>query len=464
MVELDPEPSVAREEASPPVARGVIVQLLLKISGLSGLSMLGQAIFLVALPLLTRLYAPEAIGIFMLYMAALNFAGAVVGLRYETNIVVQANRNDALATLMLAAKLMFVLTTLLTVVAYFSTSGSNNDAALAIQYCIYVLPFGLYSFGLTEAMSYWAVRFGHFGVLGTGRLLHGVVMTSLQVFSGWYGSSPITLVLAHLAAQICYIAFCAYKMLTSEDVRKMREFTNRHLLNIARRDVKTALFIMPAVLITLGISNLPALMIGAVFGAATSAHYGIAYRIIGAPIQLIAWPLTHVASNEIINQKSPDKIINTLLAIVALAVVILSIPLAIVAWFAADAADFFLGAGWRTVGEFVAVMAVAGMVQVIATPLCEMPLLFKRQEFRLLVDVIRGALVFATFGAAIWLKSDALHTVSALAIATAVGFLFSICISIFIVRSSLKAGLLPGGRESSKAAISLEDQIAADGV
>ena len=54
-----------------------------KVMSLSALTALGQASFVIALPVLSRLYTPSDFGLFTIYLSIVNIGGPIVGLKFE---------------------------------------------------------------------------------------------------------------------------------------------------------------------------------------------------------------------------------------------------------------------------------------------------------------------------------------------------------------------------------------------
>ena len=73
-----------------------------KVMSLSALTALGQASFVIALPVLSRLYTPSDFGLFTVYLSIVNIGGPIVGLKFESALYAARTKQEAGITLALS--------------------------------------------------------------------------------------------------------------------------------------------------------------------------------------------------------------------------------------------------------------------------------------------------------------------------------------------------------------------------
>src|SRR5580693_5800488 len=73
-----------------------------KVMSLSALTALGQASFVIALPVLSRLYTPSDFGLFTIYLSIVNIGGPIVGLKFESALYAARTKQEAGITLALS--------------------------------------------------------------------------------------------------------------------------------------------------------------------------------------------------------------------------------------------------------------------------------------------------------------------------------------------------------------------------
>src|SRR5258708_32506595 len=73
-----------------------------KVMSLSALTAVGQGSFVVALPLLSRLYTPTDFGVFTIYLSIVNIGGPLIGLKFESALYAARTSEEARTTLALS--------------------------------------------------------------------------------------------------------------------------------------------------------------------------------------------------------------------------------------------------------------------------------------------------------------------------------------------------------------------------
>ena len=80
-----------------------------KAAGLSGMTAFGQLTFVLALPLLSRLFTPADFGLFTVYLSIVNICGPIAGLKFDSALYGASSRDQARQILALAIVTILVL-------------------------------------------------------------------------------------------------------------------------------------------------------------------------------------------------------------------------------------------------------------------------------------------------------------------------------------------------------------------
>lgn len=130
-----------------------------------------QIIAVLASPLLTRLYGPEAFGFLALFTSITSIIGVVACMRYELAIMLPKTDEEAANLLGLSVLCVVVVSGLTVPALYF-----GGDAILSLlraprpgSYLVLVSPFVFIS-GAFLALNYWNSRTKHFGRLSVARV------------------------------------------------------------------------------------------------------------------------------------------------------------------------------------------------------------------------------------------------------------------------------------------------------
>jgi hypothetical protein len=169
---------------------------------------------------------------------------------------------------------------------------------------------------------------------------------------------------------------------------------------------------------------LPILLIAALFGASNGGQFGIATKLLVAPVALLGQTVGYVYAGELTHRG------RTTAAPIAPLFIRTSISLAIVASVTAVALVIgaepifvaLLGARWQLAGSFAVALALGVCTQLITAPISQTLIVagFRRTQFGL--DALRVVLISSAAVAAHWHGRSALDTAWWMSIAIAAGY------------------------------------------
>lgn len=410
-------------------------RLVQRVASLSGLSIAGQATFLIALPLLLRLYGPAAIGQFTIYLSLANIAGPIVGCKFEAALFGIKSREDRRVSLALAVLTSVVNGIFLAAVARFAAPWTSDNLGVVVLGFFPLLPIGFALSGIWGAATAWAIREEELGILGAARFIQPAAMTALQLIFGMLDLPAPWLALAHVISHTLYSGTIFIKTLSHADRQAFLKLRFMDLYRRALCDGRYPLFAMPAFAVTMLIGNAPPLLLGALFGLDVAGQYGVAFRVVTAPLTILCQPLGHLFLSEASRgerARTRDAAQFALLTSIAIA-----LPLLIICLLAPTLSARLLGPSWMLAGDFMAALAAMGAAQAIAAPFHDVPSLYRRPELRLGTDTILGILFFLPLAIGVSEQWSAKSTVQLMAAGGAVGYGLSAVTTLFLVRAKL---------------------------
>jgi O-antigen/teichoic acid export membrane protein len=202
------------------------------------------------------------------------------------------------------------------------------------------------------------------------------------------------MILAHILSQCILIGYLGSRVLSVRDLRAIAATPLRGVFAMAKKEYKFPLFDLPATATGYAIINLPAVMIGSLFGAAFAGYFGVAARLVTGPVTLTATPLSNVLVAEANRAPHDAHLRRSGHGLLLVAVAVIAIPALGFGLVAPYIVTPLLGEEWHVTGRIMTALAVMAAAQAVSTPLQDVPTLTRRQEVRLLIDVVRAALVF----------------------------------------------------------------------
>jgi O-antigen/teichoic acid export membrane protein len=407
-----------------------------KAMGLSALTAAGQATFLLALPLLSRLYTPSDFGLFTVYLSIVNIGGAIVGLKFESAIYATRTRHEA--------SLAFGLTVLTMAAISATTFLATQLIALtrplseSLQSIGLILPAGVLLAGLWSASSVWAIKADAIGTLAMARFVQPSSMTAAQLVVGLVHPSGLALIVGHLASHVCYSTFVFSRTLTATDLQVFEPAHWPVLSRLAQVHRRFPLLVLPAQVSALMVANLPPILLSLIYGAEIAGHCGLAYRITAAPLAVVALPLGAVFTSVATRSTNLDAVRALARKVFMVSVLAVATPMLLVGLAAPYLAGALLGSHWALTGKIVAAFALLGAAQTLAAPFNEVTSIYRHQGTRFLVETVSATLVLLPIGVGAICHWDALTTIWAMSTGGAVGALAGLTIVWGFLRSMVE--------------------------
>ncbi|MBR0695053.1 lipopolysaccharide biosynthesis protein [Bradyrhizobium lablabi] len=408
---------------------GRIGSLVRTAAGVSALAITGQLTMVAAIPVLTRLYSPDDFGIFTIYLSIVNILGSIAALRFGSSLYIVADRLHARVAIKLA---LFAVcaTTCIVLAAGYLLSGLAPEQ---LRHIAYLVPVGMIGVGFADVLNCWCLRFDHIREFGRGRLILPASMALLQVGFGLVHLGGNAMIAAHILSQAVLIAYLGSRVLRWDDVRGIAQAPWQAVVSTARREYKFPLFELPSALAGFAIINLPAILIGSLFGTAFAGQFGVAARLVTGPVSLIALPLSNVFVPEASKSHGPQHLLRTAHGLLLVAAGLIVVPVLALGLVAPYLVVPILGQSWMPAGQIMTALAFMGAAQALSTPVQEVPTLLRRQELRLVVDLARALLVFAPLLIGAHLGWNPLEVIYFMAAGGTIGFTLGIVAALLLL-------------------------------
>lgn len=151
-----------------------------------------QAISLLIVPLLSRLYLPYDFGILATFLSIVSAIAVLATARYELSIVIPDADEDAanLLTLSLLVSVAISIITFIGVIIFNLAIAPNLDIYPEMEFWLYLLPLFILSLGIYQALSNWVNRRKKYKKLVVYRILNASIYSVIAAIFGfiYYGA------------------------------------------------------------------------------------------------------------------------------------------------------------------------------------------------------------------------------------------------------------------------------------
>lgn len=253
-----------------------------------------QALSLLSLPVISRIYLPEVYGEFGMTLAAISVISVAVTLQLQQAVIVADRDYAAYGSYALGRYLSYIgaLATAILAALYFLTYLNYRYS----ETLLLALACGLavaYSCGAQLAQSL-IVRNKMFGHIGISAILRVVVLSVVQIGGGLLTGESICLLLGYVLGELSVSIYL--KIILRKKRFEINKYTIARFRVLLRSFKDIAIFGTAQEAMNSTSQNIPVLLLGAYFGPAASGYYAFAMRILSAPTQLLGNSVRHVLS------------------------------------------------------------------------------------------------------------------------------------------------------------------------
>ncbi|PKP11432.1 MAG: hypothetical protein CVU09_03970 [Bacteroidetes bacterium HGW-Bacteroidetes-4] len=401
-------------------------------------SAIAQALPILILPVITRLYSKEALGFYFVYAAIGMLTQIVASLNFELAIIIPKEKKEANTVTQLSyITVGFVSLMMLGLIVFVNDYISIRITQKAFVYLIYAIPLSAFLLGVFNVSIYYLNRQNKYRIIATGKILKAVTFTLSQVVFGFMGNIPSGLIIGLIIGQFISALYLIYKVFADKHFIFTCQFSN--LLKMVRKYRDMPVFnTLISVIGTLS-NQLPFFFLSKYFGVVYSGEYGLANRVVSTPMGLIGTSIGQVFYKEaadVVNKKGNlyHLVKTTYLRLLKIAF----LPFLILFFLSPWLFPFLFSNEYQVSGQMTQVLIPWLFMSFLNSPMSYLFDVLNKQRFMAVFHVTYlitrvGGLFLGYY----WTK-NALITV---AIFSAIGFLFNIYIIIYYLSISKQVNI-----------------------
>lgn len=399
-----PAPAAPADESSaaaePP--SGLVARLRHRLSGQEFLKhvltlMTGtasaQVLQFVAMIFVGRLFTPVEFGVYTLVMSAVSAIVPIAAGRYELAIVLPRRDNDARQLLRLSTWINTAISLLTVVVMVFlspvlaelltdQTQANASVIEASLRNWLYAVGPIVWLVTQLGVMSYWLTRTKNFRQVSQNKIHQAVSVSGLQIGTGLLGMGVTGLVLSTVAGY------------TASLVNLVRNTRGQYRIEgpvatkaeLARRYWKMPALNGPNALVDSIRLNGINFMIGARYASGPVGQFGMAWRLLQAPMGLINAAVAQVFFQRLAKVRRGE--MTRIVRQAVLRSMLLGIvPFALIWWLGPWILPFVLGDDWELAGDIARVLVPWLYLNFITSPISTTFVVVKRQFTMLLFSI-----------------------------------------------------------------------------
>lgn len=362
-----------------------IRNIVIMVSG----SATAQIITIALSPIITRLYGPEAFGMFGVFMAIVGVISPIAALTYPISIVLPKYDDEAKELVLLS----FYITTGMSL-AFFLILFIFNDQIVTIfnieniASFLFLIPIVILFSGILQIIEQWLIRTKQFNIIARVAFLHAGILNGSKVGIGiFYPLGPILIILSTLGQALKAIMMLLFmnKNMGFKHLFK-RKFSIRKLANKYK---DFPMYRAPQVFINAISQSLPVLLLASLFGPVSAGYYSLGRTVLNVPTQIVGKSVGDVFYSRITEASNNNENVSRLLkkSIIGLSIVGI-LPFGLIVLFGPWIFSLIFGEDWLLAGKYARWMALWLFSMFIYQPCIRAFPVLNLQNFHLKYTVI----------------------------------------------------------------------------
>lgn len=389
---------------------------------------ISRIIGLLSIPVISRIYSPEHMGVLAVFTALVALLVPIGTLRYS--VALPLPRSDRLAVnlsvlcMLLLGVMSLVITAILILFAKLILNLLNMQVLLPYWWLLIIAVIGT---GFYEILSQWATREKAFKPLSKTQIWQSLIGAIIKVGLGLAGLKPLGLLIGQIVMQaggilgLSLIFFKKFRV-------NLRYVTRKRIVFLLKRYADLPKYRLPSQFLLVFSAQSPLLFSAWLFDAETTGQLGLALMALALPITLFGQTTGQAYYAEIakIGKNNPRKIYQITKKVTAKLFIFSIIPFFILLFFGPLLFEFLFGSKWQEAGIFARILSIYLIAQFISAPIINVFTVFDKEKTLLSINLRRFILIIAIFIFSRLLNSTAIESIGLYSIILTIHYLLVI--------------------------------------
>ena len=354
---------------------------------------------IMSMPVLSRVYEPEAFGLLAVFTALTLQIMPVLSWRYAVALPLTRSTGEALNLVVLSFALIFVSALVVAVCLWFFSENLltwlKAENLLSVWWLI---PIGAVIMAAFDLLLFWSTGMRAYGKVAQAQFIMSCVGESCKIGLGAIGWTSLGLLSGYLVSQISGSMFLVRQLKYSfRHYGKAVRFSR--ICVVAKRYLGFPLYRFPSQILLGLATQLPILFIAALYDPATTGQFALAMTALSLPLNLIGRTMAQAYYGEVSNVRKDPKLVWEISVSVQRRLIFLGIPFAIfLSLYAESIFSIVFGDRWSMAGRFTEIFSFVLMFQVTSAPLLQIENLMEKKMLFVCFNIFRiSGIVFVYY-------------------------------------------------------------------
>ena len=347
-----------------------------------------QLLVYITRPILTRLYTPEAFGLFGFFLALVSIFSAMSSGRYEDALMLPEEEEKGFSLLSLSLHLTALTALFSSLLLPWKEEIAHLFNRPTVAAYMAWVPIGILLTGWARQLEVWLTRKRAFKWVSGAKLSRQVATVPTQLGLGIYHPTADSLIVGALSGYLIHLLVIFRQVKRLARGLFVYAFRYRLMLSLAQRYQNFPRYTLLASLLNTFSLQLPTLLLLYFFSTDTVGHYMLAYSTLTVPITLLGMAIAQVFFVDAAEAYRKGELRNLTDQVIFRLFLLGTFPVLSFTIIGPDVFQFLFGKNWQVSGIFAALMAPWILVLFVTSPMSFIVDIRERQ---------RAALIFTLF-------------------------------------------------------------------
>jgi lipopolysaccharide exporter len=357
-------------------------------------SVTAQILGILLVPLITRIYSPDDLGIFQIFLSISGILIVFSTFSYQFAIMLPKTEEDS-------ANISFLCVTLVTLVSLFTAllviflpEGVEYlfnifNASGISEYLIYIPAITFFN-GIFFVQNYWLSRKIRFGIIAGSRIINTISTKAFQLaIPALWNISPLGLIAGYVAGFGCADLFMLKGI--KNDFAVFRKVSLKRMKELAVEYKNFPLFSSWSTLANSISPLVPTFLLAYYYGTSVVGYFSLANQVVNMPMALLGTAIQQVffqKISEVKNGNKPGDMKSIVGEVYKKLILIGVFPMILLLILGEEIFTFAFGKNWYISGVYIKILVPWIFLVFLSSPISTLYSVFDKQRVWLIFSII----------------------------------------------------------------------------
>ena len=330
---------------------------------------IGALVTILASPILTRYYSPEAFGTFAVFTSIFSLISIVACMRYELAIVLPKSEDEAINLLALCVVIATLFSILLIPIIWFFEPQIIAVFNLPdLGSYIYIIPVLVFFSGVFNALFYWNTRTQHFKRLAGARITSSVMTNGYQLGSAFIGFVTAgALIIGSFLGSVVSTILLSGQIWKDDHARFKSSVRWSSMVQGLRRYRNFPIYDTFSAFLNSLSWQLPVFLLAAFFSPAVVGYYSLGLRVLVFPMSLMGTSIAQNFFQKAAESKDQGTLSQIVEKVFSVLVIIGLYPIFLLTLVGANVFIVIFGPEWGQAGLYLQILSIWAFVWFVSS-------------------------------------------------------------------------------------------------